>query len=132
MQKAVGVFTGFRQKGFGAAHPDISADGRKDASHGNGGIRIRGQKNGGYHGGGGCFAVCSGYGNGGIVVCHNLPQQFGSGEHGKASLLRSGKLRIVRVNGGRVNNQPAVGRNIGCLLSDKNPGAQRRKMLRQL
>ena len=129
MQEAVGILAGLCQEGLGAPYPDIAADSRQNAAHGNGGIRVRGQKNCGNHGSGRGFAMGTGHGNGFFVIAHQLSQKLRPGKHGDTSLLRCHEFRIVRVNGSRVYNDLAVCGNIGSLLADADLRAKPGQMV---
>ncbi len=69
------------------------------------GVQVCSQQNMRSHGSCCGFSVGSGYCDGDLVIFHDLSQQFGAADHGDLFLYRSGELRIVRVNGCRVNNQ---------------------------
>lgn len=78
------------------------------------------------------FPWVPGYGDGLFIIPHELTQKLGPGQHGKITHLGPCKLRIVRVNGGRVDHHGAIVRNVLCLLSDADAGAQLFQVLRQL
>lgn len=65
-----------------AAHTDVSVDGFQDTADGDRGIFLSRQQDMGSHGGCGSLSVGSGYGDGGLVVGHELAQEIGSGHHG--------------------------------------------------
>ena len=87
-QEAVCVLAGFRDEVIRIADADIPADLLQDSPDGNGRIHGGLQLNAGKHGGRGCLAMCSGYGNGIVVVRHNLAEQLRPGEHRLAEAYR--------------------------------------------
>ena len=95
----------------------------ENSAHRDGGIHVCRQHNVGEHGGGSGLSVGAGYGDGGAVVLHNLPQKLSPGQHGDAGFFCSGKLRVVRVNGCGINHHVQGRMNVGCALSVYNPGA---------
>ena len=58
------------------------------------------------------------YGNGSRVVAHDLPQQFGSCEHGNSCGPGSGIFRIVRMDRGGVDNDIHITADIFRPLSE--------------
>ena len=74
----------------------------------------------------------TGYGNGFLIIMHELTQKLGSRKHRNAAFLCSGKFRIVRMDGCRIDDNLAVGRNIRSLLADTDAGTELCQMLGQL
>ena len=73
MQKAVGIFTCLGNKHIGGTDAKIAVNGRKNTAYRNGWVRLGLQKDLADHGGGGCLAMCAGYGDGAGVIVHDLP-----------------------------------------------------------
>ena len=80
-QEAVRVLAGFRDEILRIPDADISANLLQDSPDGNGRIHGGLQLDAGEHGGRGCLAVCSGYGDGIVIVRHNLTEQLCPREH---------------------------------------------------
>lgn len=76
IQKAVCIFTGFRNKGFGITYTYVAADGLQNAANRYSWVQISFQENMGNHGGGCGLPMCSGNGNGILIVFHQLSKQF--------------------------------------------------------
>ena len=126
-EKAVGIFTGFRDKVIRMTDPDVASYGRKDASHADGGIQIRLQQDLTEHGCSGGFAMGSGYGDGKTVILHDLSQELCPGQHGKTQGNGPCVFRVVRMNGCRIDHKTGAFFNIGCALSVEDPGSFVRK-----
>ena len=112
-------------------HTDISTDFRKNAAYGNGRIFLGLHENHGQHGGSCGFAVGSGNTDGRMIIFHDLPQQFGTGEHGNGLFSGLCKFRIVRMNGSCVDNHVNAGNNVGSFLSVENGGSFRNQVIGQ-
>lgn len=123
LKKLFVILAGFGDEGIVAAHTDVSVDGFQDTADGDRGIFLSRQQDMGSHGGCGSLSVGSGYGDGGLVVGHELAQEIGSGHHGDA-LFHSGFIfGIVRMDGCGVDHEVRTVLNVVCALTVINRGA---------
>ncbi len=121
-QETVGVLTGLRDKIAGLANPDVPADRGQDAAHGDGGVTAAFQQDVGDHGCGRGLAVGAGDGDGHLIIGHDLPQEFGAGQHGDSIFHGTGVLRVIRVDSGCVDHQADAAAYVGGALSDLDAG----------
>ena len=131
-QKAVRIFAGLEQKGIAAADPDIAADRIQIAAERNGRILFCREQNERQHRGCRGLSVRAADCDTLPVAAHQLPEEFRAAQHRNALPLCLPKLRIIRVNGRRINH--IVNRTAEVLrpLSDINPYAPRFQMLCEL
>ena len=97
-QEAVCIFTGFCDKCFRFANPDITADSRKDTADTDRRITVSCKKNMRYHRGCGSFSMSSGNSDRCIIISHDLSEKFCTCKHRKSFFLCTGKFRIVRMD----------------------------------
>ena len=68
--------------------------------------------------------MCSGYGNGSLVIIHKLAQKLRAGEHRDIFVCGSLKFRIVRVDRSSIYNDVNIVCDIGCALRVCNGGTK--------
>ena len=122
IQKAVCIFTGFRNKGFGITYTYVAADGLQNAANRYSWVQISFQENMGNHGGGCGLPMCSGNGNGILIVFHQLSKQFCPGKHRYLTCNCFNQLRIITADSSSVNHTFNPIYNIAGLLSVKYAG----------
>ena len=70
------------------------------------------------HGSSGSLAMGAGYGDGQVVIFHDLSQQLGPGKHRQSHFLSLLKLWIIRMDSGGIYYQIDIFCNVGGSLAD--------------
>ena len=120
LKEAVCVLAGLREEVLGLADADVAPDRGQDAAHGDRRVEPAGEHDHGVHAGRRGLAVGAGDRDGDRVVVHDLAEKLRPGEERKTCLLRCAKLRVIVMNGGRVDDGVDAGGDIFRLLADRD------------
>ena len=128
-QEAVRVLACFRDERVGCAYSDVSADCGKDSAYRNRRVAVSGHKDVSDHRGGRRFAVCAGYGNGLMIILHQLAEKLRTCEHGTSRLRGCCELRVIRMDSCRIDDDVYIRCDVLCFLPDGHDGTVRPEVL---
>ena len=114
----VGVFilAGLEDGGIAAADA-VGAVKRRDGGPGeNGGVGVCRVEDMAEHTGGGGFAVGTGDADGALIAVHDLPEQFGAGEDGRAGSFCREHFGVIGAHGGGIDDGIEAGLVFGFTL----------------
>ncbi len=122
-EETVGIFTGFRYEYFRTAYADVPADRIQNTAYRHRRVGSRRHQDLRHHRGCRRLSVGPRDADGIPVIPHQLPQKFRPAKQRNSPSDRLGKLRVVGMNGGRVDNHADSVRDIFRFLADRHPCA---------
>lgn len=105
LQEAVEIFAGLCHEEGGMADFQVTADGGQDAANSDGGVGLRRQQDLRYHGRGRGLAMGAGYGDGIVILRHDLAQKMGPVHEGDVFGIGRHNLGVIGVDGRSVDHQ---------------------------